>query len=186
MAWPDLFEHYVLLDHPEFRFESEDGVGGKTLCPFCRCNKYVKMINKTGGKGGSRGVRSAIDVDGMRFFVVCPIYECSNPSCAGKNENPTPADKCSTHTFHIYTQSCWEQYPREVWELYDGFLWRDVADGEDGELFVTDELCNTVLDDDTNFSKLERQFEERYDRFKARAIRSYMNFLVGMQRDHHV
>ena len=51
---------------------------------------------------------------------------------------------------------CFDRYPDKVKEVYKDILWHEVADGNNGQMFVSEEMCFKVLDDSTLFSKWQR------------------------------
>ena len=59
-----------------------------------------------------------------------------------------------SHTFTLYQPETWRTYPREVRERYSNWLHTQAADGADGKIFVTKELCSEVLKDDTIFAHM--------------------------------
>lgn len=56
-------------------------------------------------------------------------------------------------------------------------LFTDVADGDEGEIFVTEEFCLDILDDDIIFNKKEREYREKHNRQQTRAVRDYRDFV---------
>jgi hypothetical protein len=85
--------------------------------------------------------------------IISPVYICKNMHCCGGKEE-TNAKRLSNHTFTIYSEVCFDQYPPEVKEAYADILFRDVANGNNGQFFVSEELCCKVLDDRTLFSQM--------------------------------
>jgi hypothetical protein len=68
-----------------------------------------------------------------------------------KESSKGNSDKAKSHTFALYEPQCWAQYPEELKECYLTFLYTDAADGKDGEIFISEELCLEVLKDKLSF-----------------------------------
>jgi hypothetical protein len=146
----------------------------KTPCPWCKSNKYIKYSNRSGYKSDIRAIVGLYE----KIPILCPIPECENKDCRGnpKKGAGDDSDKCGNHTFHLYLPEVWNSYPPELRERYECHIFTQVADGKNGELFVTEELCMEVLKDKTIFAELERDLNDSFERATARAVKAYANF----------
>jgi hypothetical protein len=159
-------------------------MGYKMPCPYCNSNKFVDFEKKTGYKSK---VRSIAQYKGQSFMpVVCGIGTCKNKECPGPSKDPSmvdSSDRVSDHTFHLYSPQVWSRYPRELQERYKAVLFFDVADGKDGQVFVSEDLCNEVLRDSTVFSHLARELREHHQRIRVRAVGNYIAFVERQSKN---
>jgi hypothetical protein len=77
----------------------------------------------------------------------------------------------------LYEPHCWAQYPEELKERYLAYLYTDAADGTDGEMFVSEELCMEVLKDKTIFLSLANGLNDSFERARTQAITAYVGFI---------
>jgi hypothetical protein len=183
IVFPDLFDRDELIKHPAFKFEFTDDKGSrrvtvKTPCPWCQTNKFVTFPSKVGYKEGTS--RSIADFRTC-IPIVTPIGSCSNPACQG---NPNRAKKKgSDTTFHLYEACVWSKYPLEVREQYTSTLYTEVADGQNGEIFVSEDLCKEILKDDAIIAASARHMKESFERHRTRAIEAYSRFIQSQLND---
>jgi hypothetical protein len=59
-------------------------------------------------------------------------------------------------------------------------MFTQVADGDKGELFVTEQLCMELLKDKTIFLEVERDLNDSFEPSTARAIKAYANFTKSL------
>jgi hypothetical protein len=127
-------------------------------------------------------LRIIVGADGIRYFIMAPIYSCANPECVGIRSLEKPGDtlddaaKYTAYTFILYQPESWKNYPTSVRNQYGRYLWRKEDKEATNEELVCEELCPLVLNDRTLFSQLAAKLAEKYDHYKARAIRDYVTF----------
>ena len=56
-------------------------------------------------------------------------------------------------------------------------LCTDVTDGDNGKIFVTEDLCSEILKEGTIFSQFERDMLDSFEMNRTRAITFYVNFV---------
>jgi hypothetical protein len=175
LAFPDLFDRDILRKHVRFQIRDNAGkvVGVRTLCPYCLSNKHVEMTGRSGYKDSVRTIAGYKE----RIPVICPIGYCNSPTCGGDKSDPSDQDLRSQHSFHVYMECCWKHYPDELKERYEAILWRDVSTGDQGQTFVTEELCCELLHDSTIISKMAADMKDSFRRFKRCAISDYLRFI---------
>ena len=140
---PDVFDRDILINYPEFRFEHKDSstgkksIGIKTPCPWCKSNEFVKLNDATGYRiNGTRTVAGCKEMMPM----ISIIGECSNPTCGGSRARDS-SDNCGVHQFTLSDVKTWNNYPLELRRRYGKMIHREVADGKDGEMFVSGQSC---------------------------------------------
>jgi hypothetical protein len=167
MLFPEVLDRDILLKHNNFCFEYKDDtgnkqVGVKTQCPWCKTNESVKYEGRTGYKQGSHrtiaGYKECIP-------IISALGTCVNPACSGdpKKAVGDDSDKAKSHTFALYEPQCWAQYPDELKKRYLAYLYTDAADGKDGEILVSEELCMEVLKDKTVFLSLANDLHDSFE-----------------------
>ena len=184
IVFPDIFDRDILLQHKQFRHEFTDKetlqklVGVKTPCPWCGTNKFVHVDGKTGQREGA--VRT-IACYRTRIPIFAGIAKCSNLECSGNPNDPRQAgddsDKVTVHTFQLNTAKVWQSYPPELRECYAPLMFTEAADGDKGQIFVSEDLCNELLKDDVTLSRTHRAMQESFQRHKTRAMAAYARFM---------
>ncbi|CAB9505543.1 expressed unknown protein [Seminavis robusta] len=178
ICWPDVFHRDILLKFPEYRRQdsSSGRIGVLTPCPWCKTNKFVVYVEKTGlNKKTTRtvwGSRSRIPIVGAR-------YVCSNPECGGnpkkgKGRKPSNADKEGIHYFSLTEHSTWSIYPEELKDRYREYIYADITHMQ---MYVTEELCEELLKDGAVVADMAKDMEKSFEKLKTKAIASYLRFV---------
>jgi len=178
---PEIFERKILLQDPKFCFQYTDlegktRTGVKTPCPWCKSNKDVTLKDKTGYKEGQH--RTIADFR-AKIPIYCFIASCNSTTCIG---DPATAkgdstDNVTAHSFHCYEPHVFANYPEALRRKYQKNLFTAAKDGQNGSMFVTEELCSEILKDETNFAALTRHMNDAYERRLRHAIDAYVQFI---------
>jgi hypothetical protein len=88
------------------------------------------------------------------------------------------SDKVSKHSFQLNTARVWAAYPPELKQWYAPLLFTEAADGDNGEIFVSQQLCAEVLKDDTLLSNMERSMIESHQRHQTQAMAAYARYIT--------
>ncbi|CAB9522740.1 hypothetical protein (Partial), partial [Seminavis robusta] len=105
ICWPDVFHRDILLKFPEYRRQdsSSGRIGVLTPCPWCKTNKFVVYVEKTGlNKKTTRtvwGSRSRIPIVGPDMRSNPNVVEIQKGW--DKGQRPSNADKEGIHYFSL-------------------------------------------------------------------------------------
>ena len=86
----------------------------------------------------------------------------SSTTRVGGKEKGDGIDKATSHSFVLCNSKTWSTHPKTLRERHSQLLFTEAASGDDGEMFVTEDLCRELLKDDTNFQQMERECAEAF------------------------
>jgi hypothetical protein len=152
MLFLEVIDHDIILKHNNvcFKYKNAKGnkhVGVKTLCPWCKTNKSVKLLE---GRTGYKQRTHHTIAGYMEYIpIISAIGACENLACSGDSKKAVgdDSDKAKSHSFFtLYEPQCWAQYPEELKEWYLTYLYTEAADGKDGEIFVSEEILKIKIE----------------------------------------
>ena len=187
VVFPDLFNRKELRKYPQFcKPCSDGGVGILTPCPWCKTNEHVKFSQWNVQKWRARP-RVSVGRKGTPKPLVGPVYDCENPSCAGKPPTEPEADgtlarqnmaicKSRAHQFVVWSKDCFSAYPTEVQACYSKYL-QGIGMNNDNVTFAAADLIADILDDRNTFARIEDDLASEFERLQEDAEESHKRFV---------
>ena len=186
IIWPDLFDRDVLKNHELFKTQAG---GVLTPCPFCRSNKFVKLLSFNVQKY-QRRARRAVHVDGCNIPMIGPIMSCSSEKCVGKMPSTEKAkaswnrtdERVREHSFLVWSKSCFEMYPLEVRRKYKAVA-SGIGTNNDKHTIATQALSMELLDDRNTFANVAARLWRHFEIVWLQARDRFTDFVIAHGRD---
>jgi hypothetical protein len=186
IIWPDLFDRDVLKNHELFKTQAGDVL---TPCPFCRLNKFVKLLTFNVQKYKHRP-RRAVHVDGCNIPMIGPIILCSSEKCVGRMPSTEKAkaswnrtyEKVCEHTFLVWSKSCFEMYSLKVRRKYTAVA-SGLRTNDNKNTIATQALSMELLDDRNTFANVAGRLWRHYEIVWLQAWDRFTDFVIAYGRD---